>query len=202
MAAPVVAIPVAVRVAVLLLDDVVAWGLGFAAAAVVVLMLPVAVALLGFGAILALLGGGLSGMLQGVGAAAGQAPVTAVVAEVAAATLPPAGGISTASRGVIPGWSDRPAFNQYHRGNYRSAQSWLAWRDASCSAASLAWLLGAYGKPLGSIDDAIALIGPNTGISTSLGLLDARAQRWPEHWPRRGSDRARRCSGPSAPFPI
>ncbi len=50
-------------------------------------MLPIAVALLGFGAILALLGGGLSGMLQGVGAAAGQAPVTAVVAEVAVATL-------------------------------------------------------------------------------------------------------------------
>ncbi len=75
---------------------------------------------------------------------------------------------------MIQGWSDRPAFNQYDRANYRSVQSWLAWRDASCSAASLAWLLGAYGKPLGSIDDAIALIGPNTGISISLGLLDAR----------------------------
>jgi hypothetical protein len=34
-------------------------------------------------------------------------------------------------------------------------------------------IVGAYGTRLGSIDDAIALVGPNTGISTSLGLLDA-----------------------------
>jgi hypothetical protein len=33
---------------------------------------------------------------------------------------------------------------------------------------------GAYGQPLGSLDDAIALIGPNTGMSATLGLLDAR----------------------------
>ena len=44
---------------------------------------------------------------------------------------------------------------------------------AACSAAALDWLLGAYGVRLGGIDQAIALIGPNTGISTSLGLLDA-----------------------------
>ena len=44
---------------------------------------------------------------------------------------------------------------------------------AACSAAALDWLLGAYAVRLGSIDHAIALIGPNTGISPSLGLLDA-----------------------------
>jgi hypothetical protein len=36
------------------------------------------------------------------------------------------------------------------------------------------WLLGAYGRLFGSLDDAIALIGAGTGISPSLGLLDAR----------------------------
>ena len=34
--------------------------------------------------------------------------------------------------------------------------------------------MGAYGQPFASIEDAIALIGPNTGISTTFGLLDAR----------------------------
>jgi hypothetical protein len=33
-------------------------------------------------------------------------------------------------------------------------------------------LLGAYGRPLANLEDAIALVGPSTGISTSLGLLD------------------------------
>jgi hypothetical protein len=33
---------------------------------------------------------------------------------------------------------------------------------------------GAYGRRLASLEDAIALIGPNTGISTILGLTDAR----------------------------
>jgi hypothetical protein len=60
-----------------------------------------------------------------------------------------------------------------HR-NYRSDQSWLAWRDADCSLAALDWLLGAYGRPLRKLEDAIALIGPSTGISASLGLLDER----------------------------
>src|SRR5438309_5242938 len=41
-------------------------------------------------------------------------------------------------------------------------------------AVALYWLLGAYGQQLGSLDDAIALIGPGTSISTRLGLLDAR----------------------------
>jgi hypothetical protein len=75
---------------------------------------------------------------------------------------------------LIDGWADRPALNQYDRRNYRSDQTWLAWRGADCSAAALDWFLGAYGQPVASIDDAIALLGPNTGISTTLGLLDAR----------------------------
>ena len=50
----------------------------------------------------------------------------------------------------------------------------MIWRKVDCSAAALDWLLGAYGQPQGSIDAAIALVGPYTGISTSLGLLDAR----------------------------
>jgi hypothetical protein len=38
----------------------------------------------------------------------------------------------------------------------------------------LDWLLGAYGQQLGSLDDAVALVGPGTGISSRLGLLEAR----------------------------
>jgi hypothetical protein len=84
------------------------------------------------------------------------------------------GGIGAAGSGLIDGWADRPPLNQYDPRNYRSNQTWLAWRDADCSAAALDWLLGAYGQPLLAIDDAIALVGPNTGISTTFGLLDAR----------------------------
>ena len=79
-----------------------------------------------------------------------------------------------AARGLLAGWADRGPLNQYARTNYRSDQSWATWRNADCSAAALDWLLGAYGQPLGSLDDAIALVGPGTGISPSLGLLDAR----------------------------
>jgi hypothetical protein len=79
------------------------------------------------------------------------------------------GEIGASGGGLIPGWIDRPPLNQYDRRHYRSDQSW---RDAACSAAALDWFLGAYGRTLGSLEDAIALIGPNTVISTRLGLLD------------------------------
>ena len=59
--------------------------------------------------------------------------------------------------GSIDGWADRPPLNQFDRRNYRSDQTWLTWRNVDCSAAALDWLLGAYGQPLASIDDAIAL---------------------------------------------
>ena len=76
------------------------------------------------------------------------------------------GGIGAAGGGLIDGCADRPPVNQYDRSNYRADQSWIAWRNVDCSAAALDWLLGSYGRALGSIDDAIAVIGPSSGIST------------------------------------
>jgi len=84
------------------------------------------------------------------------------------------GGIGATGGGLVDGWADLRPINQYDRRNYRSDQGWLTWRNVACSAAALDWLLGAYGQPAGSLDDAIALVGPNTNISTTLGLLDAR----------------------------
>jgi hypothetical protein len=75
---------------------------------------------------------------------------------------------------LVTGWAERGPLNQYARANYLSDQSWATWRNADCSAAALDWLLGAYGQQLGSLDHAIALMGPGTGISPTLGLLDAR----------------------------
>jgi hypothetical protein len=83
------------------------------------------------------------------------------------------GGIGASGGGLVAGWSEAPALNQYDSRNYASAAVWRQWRAAACSAAALDWLLGAYGVRLGSIDQAIALIGPNTGISPSSGLVDA-----------------------------
>jgi hypothetical protein len=82
--------------------------------------------------------------------------------------------VATTAHELVADWADRGPLNQYARSSYRSDQTWATWRDADCSAAALYWLLGAYGQPLGSLDDAVALIGPGTGISTRLGLLDAR----------------------------
>jgi hypothetical protein len=84
------------------------------------------------------------------------------------------GGIGVGGGGLVAGWADRPPLNQYDRHNYRSDQNWLTWRNVDCSAAALDWLLSAYGRPLVSLEDAVALIGAGTGISTTLGLLDAR----------------------------
>ena len=69
----------------------------------------------------------------------------------------------TTAHGLVAGWADRGPLNQYARSSYRSGQSWATWRDADCSAAALYWLLGAYGEPLGSLDDAIAPIGGPVG---------------------------------------
>jgi hypothetical protein len=65
-----------------------------------------------------------------------------------------------------------PPLDQYDRSNYRSAATWAAWKDAACSAASLAWLLRAYGDGAPDIDDAIDLIGRGSGITTAQGLSD------------------------------
>jgi hypothetical protein len=83
------------------------------------------------------------------------------------------GGIGASGGGLVAGWATSPALDQYDRANYSSNDTWLEWRAADCSAAALDWLLAAYGVRLSSLDQAIALIGPGAGISTSLGLLDA-----------------------------
>src|SRR6266571_2649357 len=88
--------------------------------------------------------------------------------------IAPIQSVVLAARGLIAGWADRAPLNQYARSNYRSDANWLTWRNVDCSAAALDWLLGAYGQQLGSLDEAVALVGPGTGISASLGLLDAR----------------------------
>jgi hypothetical protein len=82
--------------------------------------------------------------------------------------------LASGAQGLIAGWADRGPLDQYARSSYRSDAVWLSWRDVDCSAAALDWLLGAYGQPLASLDDSIALIGPGSGISSRLGLLDAR----------------------------
>ena len=138
-------------------------------------MVPFGLASIGFGAILSAAGG--SGTTSPVGTVAPLSGASVIgttrmhpQAEPAAAL--PAG--VTSSHGLIAGWTERGPLNQYARASYASDQSWLTWRDADCSAASLEWLLGAYGQHVANLDEAIALVAPGTGISTSLGLLDAR----------------------------
>jgi hypothetical protein len=143
--------------------------------AALALLVPFGLMSVGFGAILGAAAGGRASSAAGT---AGQLVVNQMISTTALQSLP--GGSAqvqsagTAARGLISGWADRGPLNQYARSNYRSDQSWFAWRNADCSAAALAWLLGAYGQQLASLEDAIALLGPGTGISPSLGLLDAR----------------------------
>ncbi len=159
--------------------DLLGGGLGRLALAVcilvaVALLVPFGLAAVGLGAILSAAGG----LLAPSDAGAGQLPVNQTIPTTGLQPLPVGGaqlqGVVTAGRGLIAGWADRGPRNQYARSNYRIDASWLSWRDADCSAAALDWLLGAYGQTLGSLDDAIALVRPGTGLSTSLGLLDAR----------------------------
>jgi hypothetical protein len=163
MVAPAVAARAAVA---LLVDDLEAWAVRIGVLALVVAALPISLALVGFGGLLALLG---TVAPHPVTEANNESNATAVVALRPTQTfVAPAGGR------LIDGWADRAALNQYDQRNYRSGSSWITWRNASCSAAALDWFLGAYGQRIGAIDDAIALIGPNTGISATVGLLDAR----------------------------
>ena len=148
------------------------WVLGLCVLGLLVVLAPIGLAALGFGAIVALSGG------LGGGPPNGGSPVnsTSPVAVVGGSTIeaPPIQPVMASSHGLVAGWANRDTLNQYARQNYRTDQSWQIWRNVDCSAAALDWLLGAYGQPLGSIDDAIGLIGPGSGISTKLGLLDAR----------------------------
>lgn len=75
---------------------------------------------------------------------------------------------------VLPAgaWVDGAPYNQYDPRSYRSSAVYATWHPAACSAAALAWLLRAYGHPVGALDDSIALLGPN--ISSAVGLMDHR----------------------------
>jgi hypothetical protein len=77
---------IAARVAVLLLDDFLVWGLLACGVAVVLLLLPILLPILGFGAILALFGG-LSGTPDGGGPVWGGNPTTVAVAQIPADQL-------------------------------------------------------------------------------------------------------------------
>ena len=149
-------------------------ALGVCVLAAIALLVPFGLASVGFSAILGAAGGLVEPSAAGT---AGQLPVNQTIPSTGLQSLPvaivPVQAVG-AAHGLIAGWAERGPLNQYARSNYRSNQNWITWRDADCSATALDWLLGAYGQPLGSLDDAIALVGPGTGISTSLGLLDAR----------------------------
>ena len=84
MAAPAVA--VAARVAVLWRDDLLIWGLLALAVALSLLLLPILLPILGFGAILALFSG-LSGVPQGGGPVPGGSPSTVAVGQIPADQL-------------------------------------------------------------------------------------------------------------------
>jgi hypothetical protein len=150
------------------------WAVAVCVVVAVVLLVPIGLASVGFGAILAVIGGPGTPSVTGN---AGQVPINGTMPTTSLQSLPMVGTIQSvlpSARGLLAGWADRGPLNQYARTNYRSDQSWATWRNADCSAAALDWLLAAYGQTLGSLDDAIALVGPGTGISPSLGLLDAR----------------------------
>jgi hypothetical protein len=160
--------------------DLLGGGLGRCALAVglvvaVLVLIPVGLATVGFGAIV---GEITRPEIPSSTGSASQLPIAGALHATGLETLSVSsvGGQSSAphAHGLIAGWAERGPLNQYARSNYRSDQIWMMWNPADCSAAALDWLLGAYGQQLGSLDDAIALIGRGTGISTTLGLLDAR----------------------------
>jgi hypothetical protein len=184
------------------------WAVAACVLAAVLLLVPVGLATVGIGAILAVAGGASTRSASGprpdgvVGQKrTDQAPsVAGQQADLAA--VGPLQPVVAAAHGLLAGWSARGPLNQYAQANYRSDQSWLTWRNVDCSAAALDWLLGAYGQPLGSLDEAIALLGPGTGISTRLGLLDARGPALAQALAARGlrPRQPRRNDGELAPL--
>jgi len=150
------------------------WVLGLCVLGVLLVLAPVGLAAVGFGAVVALVGGLGGGSPIGQTQPSSAGSVTVVGGSTVVAGSAPIQPVMPSSHGLVVGWANRDPLNQYDRRNYRTHQSWQTWRHADCSAAALGWLLGAYGQPLAGIDDAIGLIGPGTGISTNLGLLDAR----------------------------
>jgi hypothetical protein len=159
----------------LLGGDLGRWALGACVGVAILLLTPMGLVSISFGAILGVAGGGGTATATGN---TGQLPIAGTMPKTGLQPWPIGVGLVqsdvTAARALIAGWADRGPLNQYARSNYRSDQSWTTWRNADCSAAALDWLLAAYGQQLGSLDDAIALVGMGTGISPQLGLLDAR----------------------------
>src|SRR6266545_8258362 len=82
----VVAGAAAARVAVALLDDLVEWALRLGVAALLLLLLPLGIIVLGFGGILAL-SGGLSGTADGGGPVWGGPPTASAVSQIPANQL-------------------------------------------------------------------------------------------------------------------
>ncbi|MGI9149252.1 MAG: hypothetical protein ACR2IK_22345 [Chloroflexota bacterium] len=151
------------------------WVLAMCVVVAGLVLAPIGLASVGTGAVLGVAGGLGTPSAKGN---TGQVPIEGTMPTTSLQPLPTGGGpiqsVVTTAYGLVSGWAERGPLNQYLRSNYRSDQSWATWRNADCSAAALDWLLGAYGQQFGSLDDAIALIGPRTGISPNLGLLDAR----------------------------
>ena len=142
-------------------------------AAALLVVLPMGIAVLSIGA--------LVGAARGIVSTPLARPASLAVAQLHGSAASPGSGQAVRSdapvlraSGLVAGWMNRPPINQYARSNYRSDQDWLTWRDADCSAAALAWILAAYGRPVGALDETVTLIGAGTGISPRLGLLDAR----------------------------
>ena len=148
------------------------WAVALCFVVVLVALVPIGLTALGFSAIMAI-AGGLSGN-PSTGAGGQMLTALSLVAQAPQIGVGQIQQAVSSAPGLVDGWASRGAVNQYAQVNYRTKQSWLTWDNVDCSAAALDWLLGAYGRPVGSIDDAIGLLGPGTGISTRLGLLDAR----------------------------
>jgi hypothetical protein len=148
-------------------EDIGDWALRLALVAAIALGLPLVLVLLAFAVLLSMLGAQPGAGAADSGVLRGD-PLNTVVMH-----NPASGVISAAHAGLVPNWAEAPALNQFDRRNYETHTNWIMWDGAACSAASLAWILRAYGLHVPAIDTAIGWIGPFTGISPQLGLLDA-----------------------------
>src|SRR5437879_2325097 len=125
----------------LLGGDLGRWALAVCAVVAVLLLVPIGLVSVGFGAILGVAGGLRTPAVTGN---AGQVPITGTMRTTSMQPLPmgiePIQSVVTTSHGLIAGWTGRSPLNQYARSSYRTDQSWATWRNADCSAAALYWL--------------------------------------------------------------
>jgi hypothetical protein len=119
------------------------WAAAVCVLAAVLLLVPVGLATVGIGAILAVAGGASTHSASGPGPAGivGQER-TEQAASVAGQQADPAAvgplqSVVAAADGLLAGWSAHGPLNQYAPANYRSDQTWLTWRNVDCSAAAL-----------------------------------------------------------------